>query len=137
MRLAMSPATAFPSSWHHHCELCWYWVFSIQVTQDSNPRLFPLSPLCLPLQVDFALDSRSKRPSLVQLRAALDGAGLRVTKHHDLTQHYSRYMEVLDETLITTGDSAGEAKGVQEMVRVRSLKHWHITAFPVNNETQQ
>lgn len=119
---SMDPLKA---AWTSHFDLVW----AQEVIDDYNclGNLCPelqrvLKPggaliLSNAMQVDFALDSRSKRPSLVQLRAALDGAGLRVTKHHDLTQHYSRYMEVLDETLITTGDSAGEAKGVQEMVR--------------------
>lgn len=71
-------------------------------------------------QMDIAVASASDRPSLVQLRAALDGAGLRVTKHHDLTAHFSQYMHTLGKLVSANLHEASEVQEISEMVQVRS-----------------
>eukprot|EP00951_Prasinocladus_malaysianus_P049238 scaffold667486_cov60-Prasinocladus_malaysianus.AAC.1 len=47
------------------------------------------------IQDEFSPGSAASKPSLVQLRAAMDGAGLRVTKHFDLTSHLQAFLEML------------------------------------------
>mmetsp|Transcript_13585 Transcript_13585/g.34271 ORF Transcript_13585/g.34271 Transcript_13585/m.34271 type:complete len:965 (-) Transcript_13585:2046-4940(-) len=120
-------------SWKEPFEAAWTSHFDLIIAQDVIHDYSHVGNLCPELQrvlkpggamilstamqMDIAVASASDRPSLVQLRAALDGAGLRVTKHHDLTAHFSQYMHTLGKLVSANLHEASEVQEISEMVQ--------------------